>query len=212
MHLASSPALTFKATRPHYYYRYLARTQGTPSPRMVWSKSVTALLVRSIGLGSGKNRRTKWGRLANETAGLGSSLPERAGGRIGEWEGKGARRSRVYVPSFQFPACPAPHALTCERFKPQLHEAQISAPAPSPVLRSGELNRGHHTGVGELPRRDLGGGWGRPCQAHRFPHHRSQLHAQLRGQIRSEQASSETIVFFSFSSDSVHLMNRIEYS
>lgn len=31
-------------------------------------------------------------------------------------------------------------------------------------------------------------------------------------QTRSEQASSETIVFFFFFSDSVHLMNRIEYS
>lgn len=63
----------------------------------------------------------------------------------------------MHVPSL--PISSLPHALTCERSKLQLHEAQISAPAPSPVLRSGELNRGDHTGVGILPSREWGGWW-----------------------------------------------------
>lgn len=76
---------------------------------MVWSKSVTALLARSIALGSGKNRRTKWGHLANETAGLGSSLPERAGGRIGEWEGKGGKEVQgVRTQASNFQPAPVP--------------------------------------------------------------------------------------------------------
>lgn len=92
-------------------------------------------------------------------SGGGGSLPERAGGRIGGRDGKGARR---YVPSF--PISSLPRALTCKRFKPQLHEAQISAPAPFPVLRSGELNRGEDItqGLGDRPgETGAAGGWGK---------------------------------------------------
>lgn len=108
---ASSLALTFKATRPLYCYGEDANVSRNPkvSPSLGLNPSLP--YCSSIGLGSGNNRRAKWGQLANETVGLGT-VTSRTGRRTDWGRERGPRgycvRGAMYLSlqSSQFPCLP----------------------------------------------------------------------------------------------------------
>lgn len=76
----------------------------------------------------------------------GLSLPERAGGRLGEGKGKGPKGYRAHVPRLpiSLPPVVPPHALTIEHANASNFDftRPKSPPLPLPQsLRSGEFNR-----------------------------------------------------------------------
>ena len=63
---------------------------------------------------------------------------------MGEGKGRAVQGARAKAPNLL-----SPHALTSGRFKLQLHEAQISAPAPSPgpEIRRAQPGTSHTQGL-----------------------------------------------------------------
>lgn len=151
---APSPALTFKATRPLYCYGVNAEVRSTQGFPLVWSKSVTALLVLS-GWDPGRTDGLSGGNWPMKPSDWGLSLPERAGGRWGKGKGQGVQGARTKAPNFLSPrALPDMRTLQTSTSRgPNLRPC----PFPSPEIWRAQSGRSHRGW--KLPRRDWSNWW-----------------------------------------------------